>query len=99
LVDKEKGETDNKPKKLFYSPEITLIQVCHKCRACVYKCPVDAIVFGVGELIVNRNKCAEYIFSREDHECIECAAECHTGALSLQLFELKEDGEVIKIED
>ncbi|MBD3229603.1 MAG: hypothetical protein GF329_15590 [Candidatus Lokiarchaeota archaeon] len=89
----------NMKAKKFYSPVITLVEVCHKCRACVYICPVKAIKFGVSELIVDRKKCAEYIFSTEDQECIECATECHTGALSLQLFEINEDGEVRRIEE
>ena len=85
--------------KIFYSPIITLVEVCHKCRACVYVCKAKAIKFGVGELIVNRNKCAEYIFSTEDNECIECISECHTGAISLKPFEINEDGEIREIKD
>lgn len=85
--------------KKFYSPVITLVEVCHKCRACVYKCPAEAIVFGVGELLVDRKKCAEYIFSTEEHECLECAMECHTGALSLKLFEINEEGEIKRVKE
>ncbi|MHA1309500.1 MAG: 4Fe-4S binding protein [Candidatus Helarchaeota archaeon] len=85
------------PSKKFYSPVLKLVEVCHKCRACVRACPVQAIIFGVGEVIVDRVKCAEYIFSH-DNECIECASECHTGALVLKLFEIDENNNVKQID-
>ena len=52
--------------------------------------------FGVGEVIVDRKKCADYYFSN-NNECIECASECHTGALTLQLFEFDEENNIKKI--
>jgi len=82
--------------KKFYSPVLKLKEVCHKCRACIYAGPVKAMEFGVGEVIVDRKKCADYYFSN-NNECIECASECHTGALTLQLFEFDEENNIKKI--
>jgi len=83
--------------KIFYSPIMTIVEICHKCRACVRACPVEAIIFGVGEVIVDRKKCADYYFSHGE-ECIECVSECHTGAISLKPFIIDENGNIKQLE-
>ena len=84
----------NKSEGRFLSPRIKFVEACHKCRACVHACPVKAIKWGVGELIVDRLKCAQYVLARD--ECIICASECHPGAIVLEAYELKE-GKIKKV--
>lgn len=78
----------------FYSPVLKVIQVCHKCRACVHACPEKALKFGLSDFVVDRKKCAERFF--EEGECIDCAVGCHRGAVALELFEIAEDGTITK---
>ncbi|MFX1450608.1 MAG: 4Fe-4S binding protein [Promethearchaeota archaeon] len=80
----------------FLSPQIKFVNACHKCRACVHACPVKAIEWGVGEIIVNRLACAQYVL--EKGECLHCAAACYQGALALEEYEIK-DGEIKKVKD
>ncbi|MHA1894939.1 MAG: hypothetical protein ACTSX4_10590 [Candidatus Helarchaeota archaeon] len=80
----------------FYSPKMKMVQVCHKCRACIYACPAKAITWGVGEIIVDRLACGRYALKKG--ECFNCVAECHQGAIVLEEYELK-DGKVRKIEE
>ncbi|MHA1784737.1 MAG: hypothetical protein ACTSVY_04845 [Candidatus Helarchaeota archaeon] len=80
----------------FYSPKMKMVQVCHKCRACIYACPAKAIIWGVGEIIVDRLACGRYALKKG--ECFNCVAECHQGAIVLEEYELK-DGKVRKIEE
>ena len=77
----------------FYSPRMRLVQVCHKCRACIYACPANAIEWGVGEILVDRFACAKYGLKKG--ECFSCVAACHQGALVLEEYELK-DGKIKK---
>ena len=79
----------------FFSPSMRMVEVCHKCRACVYACPAKAITWGVGEIIVDRFACAQYALKRG--ECFNCIAECHQGAIAFDEYELK-DGKITKIE-
>ena len=83
-----------KSQGIFLSPRIKFVEACHKCRACVHACPVKAIEWGVGEIIVDRFACAHYIF--EKGECIICAVECHAGALTLEKYEIN-DGKIKKL--
>ena len=85
----------NKKEGRFFSPQMKMVEVCHKCRACVYACPAKAIEWGVGEIVVDRYKCAQYVLNRD--ECFNCVAECHQGAIAFDEYELK-DGKIIKIE-
>ncbi|MHA1145933.1 MAG: 4Fe-4S binding protein [Candidatus Helarchaeota archaeon] len=78
----------------FYSPRMKMVEVCHKCRACIYACPVKAIEWGVGEIIVDRFACAQHVFKKG--ECFNCVVECHQGAIVLEEYELK-DGKITKI--
>ncbi|NHI94475.1 MAG: hypothetical protein EAX96_18435 [Candidatus Lokiarchaeota archaeon] len=83
----------NNKEGTFFSPKMKIVEVCHKCRACVYACPVKAIKWGVGEIIVDRFKCAQYVLKKG--ECFNCVAECHQGAIALEEYELK-DGKIKK---
>ena len=78
----------------FLSPRIKFVESCHKCRACVHACPVKAIEWGVGEIIVDRLVCGNYVLKKG--ECINCAVECHPGAITLEEYEIK-DGKIIKL--
>jgi len=84
----------NKKEQRFFSPQIKVVQVCHKCRACVYACPIRAIEWGVGEVIVDRLACAHYVLKKG--ECFSCAAACRQGALVLEEYKLV-DGIVEKV--
>ncbi len=79
---------------IFYSPIIKFISACHKCRACVHACPIKAIEWGVGELIVNRVACAQYVLKKG--ECLNCAAACYRGALTLEKYKIT-DGKIEKV--
>ncbi len=78
----------------FMSPELTVVEVCHKCRACEHACPEKAITFGLSDLEVDRAKCAARFLA--EGECIECAVGCHRGAVSLRWYEIK-NGKITKL--
>ncbi len=80
--------------KKFYAPKLKIKAVCHKCRACIYACPVKALKWELGKITVELKKCAG-VWLREG-ECIQCAAECHQGAILLEAYIIK-DNEIRKI--
>jgi Fe-S-cluster-containing hydrogenase component 2 len=80
-------ETEVQQWKSFYAPTLKLKVVCHKCRACIHACPVKALKWGVGEIEVDLKKCAEEWL--EKGECIQCAAECHQGAILLEQYRIR----------
>jgi ferredoxin len=82
----EKPEEETQWKK-FYAPVLKIKAVCHKCRACIHACPAKALKWGVGEIIVNLKECAEEWLRKG--ECIQCAAECHQGAILLEEYKIK----------
>lgn len=73
--------------KHFYAPFLKIKAVCHKCRACIHACPAKALKWGVGEIEVDYKRCADEWIRKG--ECIQCAAECHQGALVLIEYKIK----------
>ena len=91
----ERKSAKNNPWRSFYAPTLKIKAVCHKCRACIHACPVKALKWELGKITVDLRKCAAEWLRKE--ECIQCAAECHQGAILLEEYLIK-DHEIKKVE-
>jgi len=91
----ERKSAKNNQWRSFYAPTLKIKVVCHKCKACVHACPAKALKWGVGKIEVDLKRCADQWL--KEGECIQCAAECHQGAVLLEEYLIK-DHEIKKVE-